>query len=328
VAPIRIGRSSPVDLERMRQALADIKRRFDVVAAEAGDKIPAELVAVRQQTASLLQQLRAVDRETAEPALTYLQSQLYRDFVSKFYSLQRNLNPRPISIEDVPVELRRKFVGGSGHFLLQIHPKVDIWEREGARRFVGELRSVDPEVTGAPIITYEATQLMERGYRQGTAYAFILVGALTALMIRRLKESLLALLPLVLGVVWTIGLMHLCGLKFNLANVWGLPLIVGTSAEFGLNLVLRYMEGRAHGGPLVARSTVMAVTVNGLTTLVGFASLMVAAHQGIFGLGLLLALGMVCGLAASLLVLPVTLRLIAREAAAPASDSLTRSSAA
>ena len=42
-------------------------------------------------------------------------------------------------------------------------------------------------------------------------------------MIRRLKESLLALLPLLIGLLWTIALMHLSGLKFNLANVWGLP---------------------------------------------------------------------------------------------------------
>ena len=70
VAPIRIGRSSPVDLDRLRQALADIKRRFDVVAAEAGDKLPAELANIRQQTAALMQRLKTVDRETAEPALT------------------------------------------------------------------------------------------------------------------------------------------------------------------------------------------------------------------------------------------------------------------
>jgi predicted RND superfamily exporter protein len=286
-------------------------------------------VAIQQQTESLLQRLAKVDRETAEPALTYLQAQLYRDFVAKFYSLQRNLKPHPVSSRDVPEELRRKFVGTSGHFLLQIHPKVDVWEREGAKQFVSELRSVDPEVTGSPVITHEATRLMERGYLQGTAYAFVLVGALTALMIRRLKESLLSMLPLVIGLLWTIGLMHLFGLKFNLANVWGLPLIIGTSAEFGLNVVLRYMEGRAHGGPLVARSTVMAVALNGVTTIVGFGSLMVAAHQGIFGLGLLLTIGSASGLVASLVVLPVILRLITREeaAAAPA-DSLTRSSAA
>jgi len=325
--PVRIGRSSPVDIDRLREALANIKRRLDVVAAEAGKKLPPEIAALRQKTGAVLQRITTADRDTAEPALTYLQSQLYRDFVSKFYSVQRNLSPTLVTIADVPAELRRKFVGNNGDFLLQIHPKVDIWEREGAQQFVSELRSVDPDVTGAPVITYEATRLMERGYRQGTVYALILVGGLTLLMLRRLRESALALLPLALGLVWTIGLMSLFDLKFNLANVWGLPLIIGISAEFGLNVVMRYMEGRAHGGPLIARSTVMGVVLNGVTTMVGFGSLLIAAHRGIHGLGLLLTIGSACGLVASLVVLPVILRLLTREAPL-AADSLSRSSAA
>jgi hopanoid biosynthesis associated RND transporter like protein HpnN len=327
VAPVRIGRPSRVDLDRLRAALAKLERRFDVMAAEAGDKLPADLAGLRDKTLGVLRQLASADRETAEPALNYLQAQLYRDFVSKFYRLQHNLHPRAVAIQDVPEDVRRKFVGASGRFLLQIHPKVDIWERESARQFVTELRSVDPAVTGSPVITYEATRLMERGYLQGTVYAFMLVGGLTLLMIRRLREAALAMLPLLLGLVWTIGLMHLFGLKFNLANVWGLPLIIGASAEFGLNVVMRYMEGRRHGGPLVARSTVMAVALNGLTTIVGFGSLMVAAHRGIFGLGLLLTTGSVCGLMASLVVVPVILRLVTREAPVTAAG-LSRSPAA
>ena len=119
---------------------------------------------IRTQTAALLQRLETADRETAEPALSYLQAQLYRDFVAKFYSLQRNLNPRDRSRRrprGAPAQVRRR---ATGDFLLQIHPRVDIWEREGAEQFVRELRSVDPDVTGSPIITYEAIRLMERAY--------------------------------------------------------------------------------------------------------------------------------------------------------------------
>ncbi|HTY81005.1 MAG TPA: MMPL family transporter [Candidatus Bathyarchaeia archaeon] len=308
VAPVRIGRSSPVDLDRLKKALGDIKRRFDVVATEAGSKLPAEVQETTQKTRRVLRQLDTVDRDSAEAALNYLQVQLYRDFVNKFYSLQRNLNPTVMTIDDVPEELRRKFIGKSGHFLIQVQPKVDIWEKEGARQFVTELRSVDPDVTGSPIITYEATILMERAYLEGTVYAFVLVGALSLLMIRRWRETLLALLPLVLGLLWTLGLMKVFGIRFNLANIWGLPLIIGTSAEFGLNMMFRYLEGRSHGGPLVARSTVMAVALSGVQTMVGFGSLMIATHRGIFSLGMLLTIGMACGLAASLIVLPVVLR--------------------
>jgi predicted RND superfamily exporter protein len=77
---------------------------------------------------------------------------------------------------------------------------------------------------------------------------------------------------------------------------------------------MRFMEGRDHGGPLVARSTIMAVFVNGLTTMVGFGSLMLAAHRGIYGLGLMLTLGMLASLVAALIVLPVLLRLFGGKA--------------
>jgi predicted RND superfamily exporter protein len=83
-----------------------------------------------------------------------------------------------------------------------------------------------------------------------------------------------------------------------------------------------HLEVRAHNGPLIARSAVMGVMLNGITTMVGFGSLMIASHQGIFSLGLLLTLGSLCGLVASLVVLPVVLRLITPAAAeAPVIES-------
>ena len=128
---------------------------------------------MRAQIGALLDKLSAAEPEMAEPALTYLQTQLYADFVDKFHSLQRNLHPRPVSLKDVPKELRRKFIGQSGRFLLQIHPRVDIWDREGARQFVSDLRGVDPDVTGSPIITYEAIRLMEKAYLQEIGRAHV-----------------------------------------------------------------------------------------------------------------------------------------------------------
>ena len=328
VSPVRVGRSSPVDIDRLLRALGELERRLDIFATEGGDKLPADLKDLRAKTKALIKKLRTADREVAEPALTHLQSKLYRDFTSKFFDLQRNLNPRPVGLADVPEELQRKFIGSRGDFLIQIHPRVDIWEREGARTFVQELRSVDPNVTGAPIITYEAIGYMERAYYQGTLYAFVAVGVLSFLMIRRVRETLLALLPLVLALLWTIGLMRVFGIQFNMANVWGLPLIIGAASEFGLNVMLRYLEGRDHGGPLVARSTVMGVALSGVSTMVGFGSLLIARHQGIYSLGLLLTLGSACGLFAALVVLPVILRLITKRVVEPAASAVARSTAA
>src|SRR5207237_9465 len=82
----------------------------------------------------------------------------------------------PIGLGDVPGELRRKFVGESGRFLLRIQPKVDIWDRDGAERFIRELRTVDADVAGTPAITFEPIRYMERAYEHAPAYAFLLLG--------------------------------------------------------------------------------------------------------------------------------------------------------
>ena len=311
VAPVRIGRATTVDPTKLATALETLKRRFDIAGNEApeGD-IRLKLKLVAEDIGRLIVKIRQSDPQVSSPTLTHLQNQIYRDFVRSFQRLQDNLAPKPIGLADVPQELRAKFISNGGRFLLQIHPGVDIWDREGARRFVSDLRLVDPDVTGTPIITFEALGLMERAYQQGTIYAILLVSLVTALTLRRIRETVLALLPLGLGLMWAFGLMYFFGLKFNMGNVFGLPLILGAAAEYGLNIVLRFMEGRDHGGPLIARSTMMAVLVSGLTTIVGFGSLMIADHRGIFGLGLLLTLGTATSLIAALVVLPVLLRMV------------------
>jgi predicted RND superfamily exporter protein len=106
--------------------------------------------------------------------------------------------------------------------------------------------------------------------------------------------------------------MQVAGLKFNLVNIWALPLIIGSATEYGVNMVLRACESRAHGGPRLAHSTVMGVVFNGLTTIAGFGSLLIAQHQGVWSLGLLLVIGSITTLIASLVVLPTLLHLADR----------------
>ena len=321
VAPLRVGISAPLDVGRIRRALEALRRRIDLVVTEAGADAPGDLRALGAGLADLVRALRSADPVRVTPALARYQASLVGDFTHVLRLLQRNVSSRPVAFADVPPEVRRKFISDGGQFLLQIHPAVDIWDRAGAIEFVNDVRSVDADVTGTPVITYESIRRMEAAYTSGAVYAFLVVGLITLLVIRRLRETALALTPLVLGMLWALGLMPLFGLKLNLANVWGVPLIIGASAEYGLNVITRSMEARAHGGPRFAPSTLLAVAFNGLSTITGFGTLMLAHHRGMWSLGLLLTLGSVTSLVASLVVLPVLVGLVD---AHPAEGAATR----
>ena len=308
---IRPGPPRALDLHALTRSLATLQRRMDLAKAKGGPAGPSEeVLAISRATAGLLQRLQGDERGAVEVALGDYQARLAEDFAQQWQRLQRATRPTPITLGDLPEELRRKFIGKSGQLLLQVYSRLDLWDRASQERFVEELRTVDPDVTGQPVVGYESTRLIERTFRLGLAYAFVLVAGIAALMIRRVRETVLAMVPLILGTLWTVALMQVAGLKFNLVNVWALPLIIGSAAEYGVNIVLRYLESPAHGGgPRLARSTVMGVVFNGLTTIAGFGSLLVAHHRGVWSLGLLLVIGSAATLAASLIVLPTLVHL-------------------
>jgi hypothetical protein len=318
VAPLRMAPTPAFEPGELREPLAALRHRLGILAREAEDeKIGPDLRAALTSVEALSARLEQADGSAVTAALGPLQAEVARDFGDKLRTFQKSLRPRPVAFEELPRELRERYVGVSGRFLIRIEPAVDIWERSGAERFVQELRSVDPDVTGPPVTSFEAIRLIRRGYTLGTLYALILVAAMTAVTFWSARSVVLALVPLLLGVLWTLGLMRVLDLPFNLANVWALPLIVGTAAEFGLNIYMRHLQARADGGPTLGWSTIMAVVLNGFMTMGGFASLMVASHRGIFGLGLLLTIGMAAILFASLAILPVLIELLARPEPAP-----------
>lgn len=301
---IRAGAPRPLDLRALTVALETLKRRMDVASAHGDSQGPPEdILVIARATSALLAKLTARERGAVEAALADYQSRLAADFAHQWRRLQLGARPALLTLGDLPEELRRKFIDKSGHLLLQVYSRLDLWDRPSQARFVEELRTVDPDVTGQPVVAYESTRLIERTFRLGLAYAFVLVAGIAALMIRRLRETALAMVPLILGTLWTVGIMHLAGLTFNLVNVWALPLIIGSAAEYGVNIVLRSLESPAHG-PRLARSTIMGVVFNGLTTLAGFGSLLVAHHRGVWSLGLLLVIGSATTLTVSLVVLP------------------------
>lgn len=268
-----------------------------------------ELGEVRRSLLAVTEYLQTMSEADVQAALSRFQAALFRDFQDKWSLLRNNLNPSgPITLADVPAQLKSRFVNSDGtKFLLQIFPKQNVWEKEPQEEFVRQLRQVDPDVTGNPVIGYESIKAMKEGYIEGGVYAFLAIILVTFFSLWRVGDTILAILPLGLGIIWTAGLMWLFDLQFNLANLVAVPLIIGIGVENGIHLVHRYREEGIGGPALVAGSTGQSVALFSLTTMVGFGSLMVARYYGIFSMGLLLTLAVGSVLVASLTVLPLLL---------------------
>lgn len=202
----------------------------------------------------------------------------------------------------LPADLLNRYHQGS-LWLIKIYPKEDVWEKAPLERFMQELSSVDPSVTGLPLLTQTYLQQIKDSYWVAGRNALVAISLILLLSFRRLDEALWALAPKLLGVVWMLGAMGLLGVNFNPANATALPLTLGIGLVFGVHVVHR-LRGRPHHG-VFAGSTGNAVLVSGVSTILGYLSLMTSPYRGVASLGLIMGLGVASSLITSLIVLTV-----------------------
>jgi predicted RND superfamily exporter protein len=227
------------------------------------------------------------------------------DLLGRLQQLRSVANPEPPSLGDLPEGLVTRFVGRSGVHLLRIYVKGDIWDIKNMEQFVTQVRSVDTDVTGNPLQIYEASMQMRRSYEQAAIYALCMIMPVVFLNFGSFSSTLLAVCPLALGMLQMLGLMGILDIPLNSANMIGLSLMLGMGMENGVLITQDYLGQR--GRYRMGASTSVAVVLNTITTMVGFAVLIIADHRGLQSLGRVLTIGMTCCWFSSLIILPTLL---------------------
>ena len=153
-------------------------------------------------------------------------------------------------------------------------------------RFIGALKTVDEDVTGPPVQTYNIATVMRRGYEHAAVLALIAVFVFVFADFRNLRDTALATVPLLFGGAWMLEAMGCMGWEFNLANLFAVPILIGTGVDNGVNMLYRWREERDKSALILTKAVGKSVTICSLTTIAGFAALIPAEHRGISSLGL------------------------------------------
>jgi len=261
--------------------------------------------------------LRSLTAQQCYRCLREYQHGIAGDLLSRLYRLRATADPNPPVLEDLPKSLVTRFVGQDGRHLLRIYSKADIWDMAEMETFVKDVRSVDAHATGNPLQTYEASRQMKASYEKAALLALVAITVVLLLDFWSSRDgiwqmlfhtpayTLLAMVPLGLGMLQTFGLMGLLDIPLNPANMIVLPLILGIGIDDGVHVIHDFRRQR---GPYrMSASTASAVLITSLTTMIGFGSLMIASHRGLQSLGRVLTIGVSCCLFTSLIMLPALL---------------------
>lgn len=220
---------------------------------------------------------------------------------------------------DLPPLFARRYVSKDGQLLaLYAVPSGLFWEREVAERFRLDVVAIDPKVSGLATVHVRHGEIVMDGFRRAAVMAAVLVLIILTIDFRSLKDAVLALVPTVIGWLWMVGIMVLTGVRFDVANVVSMPLVLGIGIAFGVHMMHRCREVEQEQMAMelrletIVRGTGGAIAVAALTTITGFGGLLIAAHGGMKSFGGVMMLGISMCLLATVLVLPALLLMIRR----------------
>jgi uncharacterized protein len=212
--------------------------------------------------------------------------------------------------------------------LATVHLKLDILDTDLGVDFFAEIEAQTRRVAagypglefgyaGAPAYGYEDQQNVLGRTRTLSVVSLILVLSMFFYIDRSLFGPLIVGLPLLLGTLWTFGLVRLfIGYVSITSAVFGI-LLFGLGVDFAIHIVVRYRDARAEGHDheraldFALVRTGRGVIVGGMTSAAAFFGLLVTSQKAVRHLGLTTGFGLLCCLTAMLTVLPALLTLTA-----------------
>jgi len=146
-----------------------------------------------------------------------------------------------------------------------------------------------------------------------TLLALLLVFLLLVWCFRSLLTPILTLIPIIIGIIWSVGVIALTLGEMNLITVMIMVVLLGLGIDFSIHLANRFNEEIVIGQSLERalklsiEETGSAVVTGAVTTAIAFYMLMIAETRGIDEFGYCAGTGVLITLVAVLLILPVLL---------------------
>lgn len=320
-----------VEETRSGSALAILAPRVEDVPL-----LRSELVAYREEHPDIVGEVRTIadllpaDQDAKLPVLAELRRLLLdvRPHLTDAQQAQvdENLPPEHIDTLDasqLPESVARPFTerdGTRGRLVFVEHViSHDLWDGRYMIEWAAAVRSAHTADGGSPAVAGVAAvfaDLLEAIYRDGQraiGLSFAAVAVLVFFSFRSMRDRLLTMSALLLGVVWMAGALGAMGTRLNFLNLVAFPITFGIGVDYAVNVIQRLGEERARAEDGALRRSLEgaggAVILCSLTTIIGYISLFASTNRALNSFGLAMTISEITCLGTAVIVLPAFLQL-------------------
>jgi uncharacterized protein len=215
--------------------------------------------------------------------------------------LRAELKPQRVSIATIPPELAREWRTPDGRARIEVLPKGDPDNTQNVRNFVSAVLAAEPDATGPAVLLYQAANTVVHAFILSGVFSLSAIALLLLITLRRFVDVLLTLVPLLIAGAVTLELCAAFNLPLNFANIIALPLLLGVGVAFKIYYIVAWRAGQT---ALLQSALTRAVIFSAMTTATAFGSLWFSSHPGMSSMGRLMALALVCTMAAAVFFQP------------------------
>jgi hydrophobe/amphiphile efflux-3 (HAE3) family protein len=227
-------------------------------------------------------------------------------------------------LDEIPKEIRSRYVNGNTEAVIEFST-VDM-PNDVAMSMIEQMQrdlewkspppGISASFTGMGEMFTNLIREIRAGKTQMTILGFVMILLFLYLVYRKFVKAATPLVPIVLIVGWNGLIMYLLAIDYTPLTATLGSMSVGVASEYTILIMERCYEERENGMALLSaiRHSIQqigtAITVSGMTTVFGFAALMISTFGIISNFGTVTVISVFFALAGAIIVMPAILMLV------------------
>lgn len=175
------------------------------------------------------------------------------------------------------------------------------------------------EITGMPFVDVTMDRSLINSQMGSLSIALVFVVIIVGLILRSLRNGILATIPIIAAIIILFGVMGYAGISLNIATVLVASVALGIGIDYSIHIISHFNDSFKKTGDIqmALKDIIMisgkAILINVSSVAVGFLVLLFSELVPLQYFGLLIALSMVGSSLGALTLLPVILILVNRK---------------
>ncbi|MDD1677251.1 MAG: hydrophobe/amphiphile efflux-3 (HAE3) family transporter [Methanomicrobiales archaeon] len=228
------------------------------------------------------------------------------------------------ALERIPPDTRKRYMNGYSEAIMEFYyvsmtnqagmSQVDLLRRD--LDYLSPPPGVTAEVTGMSEMFTNLIREISAGKTVMTVIAFVLIFVFLFVVYWKAGKAVTPLVPIVLIVGWNGLIMYMFGIDYTPLTATLGSMSIGVASEYTILIMERAYEERANGLALIpaiqysVQRIGTAITVSGLTTVFGFAALMLSDFGMINNFGAVTVISVGFALIGAIIAMPAILVLL------------------